>query len=274
MFFALLLLTLSAQLSASESTSKHTYTVGIVPQFDSRKIHAIWQPILDELQAQTGYEFILRGSPSIPDFEREFNNGTFDFAYMNPYHVIKGYESQGYVPLVRDHQRSLHGILVVREDSPVMSVKDLHDKEIAFPSANALGASLMIRAELFDKYNVVIKPKYVTSHSSVYLNVALGRLVAGGGVQKTLEKQPMELRNRLRVLHRTKGVNSHPISVHPRVEKRVQQKVRDSLIDLGMTAAGKSMLSNIPIKQIGPSTINDYQDLTVWGLERFYHQGK
>jgi phosphonate transport system substrate-binding protein len=248
--------------------------VGIVPQFDSRKIHAIWRPVLDELQAKTGYRFVLRGSPSIPDFEREFLNGAFDFAYMNPYHVIKGYENQGYVPLIRDHQQSLQGIIVVREDSPMTSVKELDGKVIACPSANALGASLMIRAELADKFNVVIKPKYVFSHSSVYLNVALGQVVAGGGVQKTLEKQPEELRNRLRIIHRTREVTAHPFTVHPRVDKKVQQKVREVLIALSDTPQGKTMLSKIPIKQIGPSTINDYESISAWGLERFYHQGK
>ncbi len=274
LLFSWLLFTLSFQLSASESASQITYTVGIVPQFDSRKIHAIWGPILDELEAKTGYKFVLRGSPSIPDFEREFLNGAFDFAYMNPYHVLIGYETQGYVPLVRDHQRSLQGVVVVRSDSPVTSVKELHDKEIAFPSANALGASLMIRAELFDKFNITLKPRYVLSHSSVYLNVALGQTLAGGGVQKTLDKQPKKLRNRLRVLHRTSGVTSHPFCVHPRVEKSAQQKVQDVLIALGKTPEGKKMLSGIPIKKIGSTTINDYQDLAKWRLERFYHRGK
>jgi phosphonate transport system substrate-binding protein len=274
LFFLLLLLTLSTQLSASESTAKLTYTIGIVPQFDSRKIHAIWRPILDELQAKTGYRFVLTGSPSIPDFEREFLNGAFDFAYMNPYHAIKGFENQGYTPLVRDHQQSLQGIIVVPVDSPVTSVKELDGKVIAFPSANALGASLMIRGELADKFNIAIKPRYVFSHSSVYLNAALGQVDAGGGVQKTLEKQPEELRNRLRIIHRTREVTAHPFTVHPRVDTNAQQKVREALIALSDTPQGKRMLSKIPIKQIGPSTINDYQALSAWGLERFYHQGK
>ena len=141
LFISLILLTLSAPLSASESSAKRTYTVGIVPQFDSRKIHTIWRPILDEIQAKTGYRFVLRGSPSIPNFEREFLNGAFDFAYMNPYHVIKGYENQGYVPLVRDHQQSLYGIIVVRADSPIKTAKELDDKIIALSLCGGLNGS-------------------------------------------------------------------------------------------------------------------------------------
>lgn len=250
------------------------YKFGVVPQFSAQKIHAIWQPILDELQNGTGLHFTLIGSTNISEFEKKYLNGSFDFAYMNPLHILKAHKSHGYRPLTRDHAQLLQGVLVVRADSPIQSPMELTGKTVAFPSPVALGASLMIRADLQDRFKVNIVPKYVRSHSSVYLNVALGHAIAGGGVQKTLEKQPANVRKRLRILYQTRKVKPHPISVHPRVPETVQKKVLQTLLALGQTSKGRQLLEKIPIKQIGPASLEDYEELSRMGLERFYPKHK
>ncbi len=246
------------------------YTFGIVPQFNAAEILSIWKPILSEIEKRTGLKFRLVGSDSIPAFERQFSAGIFDFVYMNPYHFIRAERSQGYIPLVSDVGRKLFGILVVRADSPLRSVRDLEGTLVAFPAPNALGASLMIRADLRRKFGVDIVPRYVRSHSSVYLNVVLGKAAAGGGVQKTLEQQPPAVRDNLRVIYRTREVISHPIAAHPRVPPKVRESVMQSLLALGETASGRAILARVPIQQVGPVTAADYAPLAELGLEAFY----
>lgn len=132
---------------ATSSYAAEPYAFGIVPQYDQRQLFEIWKPLLDELQKRTGLSFRLASVPAIPAFEKEFMNGSYDFAYMNPYHVLKANKSQSYAPLVRDRV-ALRGILVVRKDSPVTKLSELNNKIVAFPSPNALGASLLMRADL------------------------------------------------------------------------------------------------------------------------------
>ena len=88
-----------------------TYTVGVVPQYEARRLRHIWQPILNHLETETGEKLELMGSPTIPTFEAEFMDGEFDFAYMNPYHLVVAYRKVGYQPLVRDVGRNLFGVL-------------------------------------------------------------------------------------------------------------------------------------------------------------------
>ena len=265
----LLYLTSTTTVTAEELDQK-TFSIGVVPQFDARKIHKIWAPILKELEKSTGYRFKLMGAPTIPEFEKEFNAGHFDFAYMNPYHVLLANKHQGYVPLVRDVGRRLHGVLTVKKDSPISSPAELDGKIISFPAPNALGASLMIQADLQDIFNIKIKPRHVKTHSSVYLNVALGVSSAGGGVQKTLNQQPVEIRDTLRVLYKTRDVAPHPFSAHPRVPQKITAQVKKLLLELGNTPHGQALLKNIPIKKIGNSSMEDYRPLNEIGLERFY----
>ena len=143
-----------------------TYTFGIVPQFEARKLARIWEPIISEIERRTGYDFEIVGSPRIPEFEDSFREGEFDFAYMNPYHAIVAAQAQGYQPLIRDGGRELFGILVVRDDSDYQSVEDLEGQTIAFPAPNALGASLLIRSDLTNHHSIDFSPMYVSTHGS------------------------------------------------------------------------------------------------------------
>jgi len=256
--------------ASPEEKGNVTYSFGVVPQFESRKLFKIWRPILDEIEKRTGLHFYLVGSPKIPVFEKKYLEGVYDFAYMNPYHILKAHDTQGYIPLVRDGGRILKGILVVDKDSPVKNIEDLNGKQVAFPSPNALGAALLIRADLEKLYDIKIIPRYVQTHSSVYLHVALGETSAGGGVMSTLRSQKPSVRERLRVLYETRPVNPHPVSVHPRVPYVDREKVRRAFLDMANTEKGRELLARIPMKKAISSNMNDYTELSDWGLDEFY----
>ena len=266
-FFAIFIL-LTANLTSS-SYAAGSYTIGIVPQYDQRQLFAIWKPIVDELQNRTGLSFELVSEPKIPAFEKEFLKGSYDFAYMNPYHFLKAKKSQGYVTLVRD-SAPLRGILVVRKDSPIKKPPELNNKVVAFPSPNALGASLLMRADLALLYHVKITPLYVQTHDSVYLHVVKGLADAGGGVQKTLSEQEKPIQDALRILHTTRDLPSHPIAVHPRVPKADREKVRRALLEMAATKEGKELLDKIPMKHPVSSSLDEYAVMLDWGLESFW----
>jgi len=256
--------------SVTAQTEQKVYTIGIVPQFEIRHIRKIWNPILNEIKKKTGYKLKFVGSPTIPDFESEFSAGSFDFAYMNPYHALIANKKQGYIPLVRDNGRELQGILVVRKDSGIDSVKDLNGAKISFPAPNALGASLLMRADLRNQHKINFNPVYVKTHSSVYLNVIVKQTDAGGGVGKTLKQQKENIRGALKVIYRTPKVSPHPLSVHPRVPEKVKEDIKQAFLKLGESDAGKALLSKIPMKKVGDAKISDYTPLNKFNLDEFY----
>ena len=260
-------LALSPMLRADESI-----LIGVVPQFEARKLHQIWQPIIDELSTRTGKKFELSGSPTIVDFERQLLEGKFDFAYMNPYHFIMAQQAQGYNPVVRDTSRKLSGILVVKNDSGIDSPKQLDGKTLAFPAPNALGASLQMRQELTDLFGITFTPNYVKTHDSVYLNVMFNKAAAGGGVGKTLQQQKDSVKSALKVIHKTKPVAPHPVAAHPRVAQALVDSVRETFLQMSNSDEGKALLEQIPMRIAGASTAADYEELISMKLERFYVQ--
>jgi phosphonate transport system substrate-binding protein len=252
------------------SSAKPVYSFGVVPQFEQRKLHAIWKPILDELGRRTGLQFKMASTLTIRDFHKAYSNGVFDFVYVNPYTLVHVHEKQSYVPLVSD-KKMLRGIVVVRKDSKIKTVADLNDKTLAFPSPNAWAASMMVRADLEQIHHLRIKPLYVKTHSSMYLHVVQGLTDAGGGVEKTLLKQNAAIRDLLRVIYTTRNSPSHPIAAHPRVATDVQEKVRKALLDMSGTPEGKKMLAGVPVKQLIPVTYDgNYAVIGTWGMDKYW----
>jgi phosphonate transport system substrate-binding protein len=267
------LLSLAMMLSlAGANLFAEEFTFGVVPQFTTQRINDIWSPLLAELSARSGDTYTLTIEPDINEFESAFQRGDYDFAYMNPWHGVVANEAQGYLPIIRDGASTLKGVLVVRADSGINRIEQLERPEIAFPSPNALGASLLMRAELATLHNIEVSPLYVRTHPSVYLNVALGKSIAGGGVMRTLRAQPGEIQGQLKVIYETREISPHPISVHPRVSSEARDRFISAIKQAAASTRGAALFAEVPIQEPAAASLDDYLILRNWNLGDFYAQ--
>ncbi len=239
----------------SWSFASEHYTVGIVPQMQTTEIQSSWVPFLTELSKQTGVEFEIKYYATIPLFEKGLKNGEVDVAFMNPYHAVMAYDWKQYKPIIHD-KKPLVGILVVKKESPIRSIKELDKKSVAFPSPNAFAASLIMRALLKEDEKISITPVYVKTHSNVYRNVLFGLYPAGGGVNNTLSRENIGISSGLRVLYTTKPTASHPLCVSANMPQATVLKIRDTILKMGNNPAFKEMLNNI---QVPNPVVADYK---------------
>jgi phosphonate transport system substrate-binding protein len=265
MIFLMLLGYSPASLSAE-------FSLGIVPQFDSRKIEEAWAPIAREIELKTGHRIILRGTPTIPDFETRLYKGEFDFAYMNPYHFVQAQKSQRYTALLRDQAEPLQGIIVVRNDNPIKRLEELHGKKIAMPAPNAFGASLIPRAEFARKFKITPEISYVRSHASVYRSVIAGTVDAGGGIESILEAETPAIKNQLRILYKTVALPTHPIAAHSRVPAAISKQFQEVMLAYAETPEGRAQLSKVPIMKIGTAVTGEYKVVEKMRLDEFFVQ--
>ncbi|TXI95157.1 MAG: phosphate/phosphite/phosphonate ABC transporter substrate-binding protein [Burkholderiaceae bacterium] len=241
-------------LLAASAIASNSYTLSVVPQYNGVQLHTEWAPLLARISRDTGVQLQLVLAKSIPQFESTVLAGEPDFVYMNPYHAVMAKRAQNYQPLLRD-SKALKGILVVRQDSPYKSLQDLEKKVLGFPAPNAFGASLYMRA-LLTADNVNFQAQYLGTHSNVYRSVLNGSLVAGGGINTTLNDEAPEVRSQLRVLYQTPESAPHPIAVHPRVPAELAKRVREAFLALAKDAEGQKLLAEIRMAQ---PTAADYQ---------------
>ena len=249
-------------------------SIGIVPQQSASRLAEIWGPVLAEVSRRSGIELTFATAPNIPVFEQRLAQGEYDLAYMNPYHYVVFHKATGYRAIACERERKIKGILVVKKDSPYQKPADLKGLTVAFPAPAAFAASILTQAE-FGRLKIPIIPKFVASHESVYRAVESGLQQAGGGIQSTLEAQPAEIRDKLRVLFETPTYTPHALAAHPRVTQQAQAKVLAALQSLSDDEVGQSLLAKLGMKGFKAAQDQDWNDIRALDidlLERYNKQ--
>jgi phosphonate transport system substrate-binding protein len=250
--------------------AEKAFIVAIAPQFSPTQTQRNWSPLLERLEKATGYGFQIRAYDQVSSFEAELDRGIPDLAFMSPHSLLLTHGSQGYVPLVRDGQTKLKGILVVKRNGAIHSVRDLDGKEMAVPSANAFAASLYMRALLAEKENVRLRTVVAGNHQNVYRQVMMGQVAAGGGIQTTLDKEPQGVRDRLTILYATPETAPHAFAAHPRVSPDIRKRITEAFLSLGADPANASLFHATQItKPVAADYDRDYAHLQSLKLDRY-----
>jgi phosphonate transport system substrate-binding protein len=243
------------------------YSVAVVPQFPASELQRVWTPLLERVGRLSGLALNLALSHTVLRFELNLFVGSHDFAFMTPWQAVVAGRAQGYVPLLRDRS-PLSSILVVRQDDPVASVRELEGLPVALPRPDAFGPSLWLRALLAEREGVRIVPRYEPTQAQVYQDVQQRRVAAGGGSMATL--QQLDGRPALRVLLETPPTAPHPLAAHPRVPARVQQAFAEALLQLAIDDAGYALLKEAAMPSpVRADYARDYRPLENYRLEKY-----
>lgn len=246
---------------------------GVVPQQSAATLAKLWSPLLAEVSKRSGVAVRFSTAPNIPEFEKRLANGEYDIAYMNPYHFTVFNRTPGYKALVKAKYKLIKGLMVVRKDSPIASLEQLDGKTLAFPAPKAFAATLLTQANLRAK-GVTFEAKYVSSHDSVYQSVAKGLYPAGGGIVRTLENMPDEVKSQLRVLWTSKGYTPHAVAYAPSMSQESVLKLREAMMALDGTPYGKALLDELNINGFDMANDSDWDDVRSLKIDDFIDGNK
>lgn len=266
------LATITLKVTAQEVSGP--LSVGIVPQQSASRLAEDWGPLLAEVSRRSGVPLVFRTAPTIPDFEERLGQGSYDLAYMNPYHYVVFHAASGYRAFAKEKGRKLQGILVVRKDSPYNKLSDLAGKTVIFPAPAAFAASILPQAE-FGRLKIPVKAKFVASHDSVYRAVSSGLHEAGGGIERTFEATPAEIRSTLRVIAETQPYTPHAFAAHPRVPAKVLARVQAAMLSLSDDEVGQRLLAPLAFKGIAAAEDKEWNDIRALDIDvlKRYTQG-
>lgn len=233
---------------------------GIVPQQSAKKLAATWSPMLAELSKKTGFQVIFSTAKDIPTFERRLAEGKYDIAYMNPYHFVDYHESSSYQALAGQKNKRIQGILVTRKDSGNATLSDLNNQTLAFPAPAAFAATIISQAILREE-QVNTKAKYVSSHDSVYLNMARGSMPAGGGVMGTLKAAPSEVQSQLSILWKSEKYTSHAIATKTDPPEDKREIILAALLSMNDDEGVSNLLEAINFSGFEKANNSDWDDV-------------
>lgn len=258
-FVAYLVSLSTAHSSEPEENVSNSFSLGIVPQQSAKRIHALWSPLTKYIQQQTTYPLFLHGSPDIPAFEDNLFTGKFDLAYVNPRTFIEANKHVGYLPLVREGNKKLQGIIVVAKDSPYKTLRDLNGARFTSPK-NAFAASTLTRLNMHAE-GIKFVNSFVETHTHGYSLVANGAVDAAGGVLRTFNSLNPQIKNRLRILWTSKGVTPHAFIIHPRVNATVKQRILDAILSFNDTPEGIAFFKSLHMTSFVEAQNKDWDDV-------------
>ncbi len=247
---------------AEAAASGPTFTFSVVPQQSATKSAAQWVPLLKAVSDASGVELKFRTKKDIPEFQSSLSKGEPDIAYMNPFHyeVFHNSPSAKYTAFAKAKDKRIKGVIVARADSDIEAIEDLDGLDVAFPAPHAFAATLLPLAECAAK-GLEVNKEYVSSHDSVYRNVASGTFPAGGGVIRTFKAMPTDVSEQLKIIWTSEGFTPHAIAAHSRVPAEVVAAVQEALLELHETPEGLALLEPIRLKGFERGEDRDWDDV-------------
>ncbi len=121
---------------------------------------------------------------------------------------------------------------------------------------------------------IPIETRFVASHDSVYRAVASGLHEAGGGIQRTFEAMPTDVREQLRVLSETPGYTPHALAAHPRVPAAIVERLRMAMASLADDEIGRALLAPLAFKGLVAAQDREWNDIRALDINLLARYGR
>lgn len=219
---------------------------GVLNQQPAAETAALWNPILAYVNSRTGLDLRFSMGSTVQETDRLSAQGEYDFLFSN--HIFDPeYAAANYRPLVQWGGQPLIGQIVVAENSPLKSLKDLEGKAVAFPSKDAFIAYMVPRSAL-KKANVNVQVIFGASQQGAAVQLSTGRADAASLNKMFADRYQADGKGKFRVLFESEPWPNLPVLAHPRVAKHHADAVKRALLGMRTDAEGKAVLDKLKIQ--------------------------
>jgi phosphonate transport system substrate-binding protein len=226
------------------------YEFGVLPQISTAKLAAQWEPFIERLGERAGVRLHFVTAPSIADFVKRANSGSYAFYYHNTLAYVQ--QGEQYRAFAREKGARTVGVLVVRKDARFTRLADLKGARVLLPSRISFGAAVLPLHALQQEGKLDLERDlkvFVSgSHEAGYQAVLDGQADAAGGLTRTFELLPDQVRAGLRILYRTRDYSPLPFAARRDVPPEVVARVRQALVEFGRAPADAAILEALKMK--------------------------
>jgi phosphonate transport system substrate-binding protein len=252
--------------STSGKDSVPTYRLAVHPLHNPRKLTQAYQPLIDYLNKNVqGAQFLLEASRDYASYEVKFRAREAEFLLPNPWQTLQA-EKVGFgVIAMAGDAADFKGIFIVRKDGGIRTPADLKGKAVSYPAPTALAATIMPQYFLH-KSGIDVKRdidnRYVGSQESSIMSVQLKQVAAGATWPppwRAFQKDHPEEAAQLKVIWETPSLMNNSVMARDDVPVAVRDRVRQLLVELDRSEAGRTILMNMETARFHPATDADYE---------------
>lgn len=246
--------------SEARPDDENLYRFAVHPLHNPKKLTQAYTPLIDYLSSQIpDAQFELEASRDYQAYEQKIRAREPALLLPNPWQALEAMK-QGYrVIAMAGDLEDFRGIILVRRDSPIREPADLKDRAVSYPSPTALAAAIMPQWFLHSHGVDVMRDldnRYVGSQESSIMNVYLGEVAAGATWPPPWrlfqQEHPREAAE-LRVIWETPPLLNNAVMVRDDVPEAVVSDLRQLLLALHESEAGRAILREMQIARFHPA---------------------
>ena len=279
-FCLLLILILAAGCERTETVSskkpdadpgrEKTFLIGLIPEQNIFKQMERYQPLADYLSKRVGMKIRLTVLPRYGNIIDNFISTGMDGAFFGSFTYVLAHEKLGVEVLARpvslDGTSTYHGLIFVRKDSGIKSIRQMKGKRFAFVDKATTAGYLLPLAyfrEHGKNYRTFLRESYFTgTHEDAILDV-LNRKADIGAAKNTvyerLRASDARINKELIILERSPDVPENGLAVRKGLDDLLKEKLKKALLTLNQEPEGVAVMKEFGARRFIETNNNDYR---------------
>jgi len=247
--------------------------IGLVPEQNIFAQKKRYEPLLAQLADKIGVPIEIKILPSYSKVINNFQEFELDGAFLGSFTGTMAIRELGVEPLVRpqfmDNSATISAIVFTKKGGGIRTVRDMRGKRIAFVDQASSTGFLLPQATFkslgIENYKDWFGDVLFSGTHEDAINDVLSGYADVGAVSSTIfymlaEMNPQVL-NELTILATSPLIPSNSLAVRNDLPIDLKQIIKQQLLTLHQSAAGRKVLDNLKVKQFTEATKEDTQPL-------------
>ena len=248
--------------------SQDTLDFGLAPYISTRTLVAMFKPLSSHLERALHRPVMLVTAPRLEDYDNRLSERAYDLAIVSPHTARILQRDHSYHPLLR-FTADLYGVLLVKADSSIHSLRELGDESIAFPQRTSVTS--LLGKELLEKNGVgTANVHYPHSfQDSVLLGLVQGEYGAALVNSFVLGRATQEQRAQVRQLGQTRKISHLMLVARTDLSQQERDNVQSAVMEfIDRTPEGAKFLKETGLGGVRPPTESDLRSLDTLAAEQ------
>ncbi len=247
----------------SLGSEENPIRVMLTPSVDARTIMRNGDSLASFIQRRTGFHVRVTVPSDYITVVEAFGTGRADVAIMNTFSYLLAHAKYGATARLRVVRRqgelTYRGEFIVRDDSGINSIRELHGRSIAYVDPSSTSGYIYPKEMLRNAGVVPKEEMFAKGHNQVVLKVYQGDVDAGAvfySPPDTLTGEILDARckivnehpdvyEKVRILALTDEIPNDPVVVRATLPRDMQDRIVAALLEFQATPEGQKALNAI-----------------------------
>ena len=259
--------------------SKAILRIGLIPEQNIFVQLDRYRPLAAYLSEKIGARIELKILPRYGNIIDNFRSEKLDGAFFGSFTYALAHRKLGVIVVARpvgpDNASTYYGMIFVRKDSGIRTIRDMRGKRFAFVD-KATTAGYLLPLEYFHQggvmdYHAYFKETYFTgTHEDAIYDVLNMRVDAGAAkntVYLRLAKENPKIRKELEILARSPDVPENGLALSKDLDDSTKKRITEALLNMDEDPEGKEILRRFGAIRFIETTNKDYDSVFEYARE-------